>query len=74
LIQDTSFLDFGAALSLYKLVIRDSCGAKLKEIASLDQLKRENPADALDIELALTAGRNFRVRDHRGSLTVYAAH
>ena len=61
-------------MTLYRLVIRDSCGAKLKEIASLDQLKRENPADALDIELALTAGRNFRVRDRRGSLTVYAAH
>lgn len=61
-------------MTLYKLVIRDCCGAKLKEIASLDQLKRENPADAPDIELALTAGRNFRICDRRGSLTVYAAH
>jgi hypothetical protein len=56
----------------YTLVLRDPCGAKLKAIVSLDQLKRENPADALDIEQALAAGRDFRVRDRRGSLTVYA--
>jgi len=59
-------------MKLYKLVLRDPCGAKLQELASLDQLKRENPADALDIELALAAGMDFRVRDRRGSLTVYA--
>ncbi|RIE17697.1 hypothetical protein [Candidatus Cryosericum septentrionale] len=59
-------------MTSYTLVLRDACGAKFREVVSLDQLKRENPADALDIELALTAGRNFRVRDRRGSLTVYA--
>ena len=59
-------------MTSYTLVLRDACGAKLKAIVSLDQLKRENPADALDIELALAAGRDFRVRDRRGSLTVYA--
>jgi hypothetical protein len=59
-------------MTLYKLVLRDPCGAKLKAIVSLDQLKRENPADAIDIEQTLAAGRDFRVRDRRGSLTVYA--
>jgi hypothetical protein len=59
-------------MTSYTLVLRDPCGAKLKAIVSLDQLKRENPADALDIEQALAAGRDFRVRDRRGSLTVYA--
>jgi len=59
-------------MTLYKIVLRDPCGAKMKAIASLDQLKKENPADALDIEDALFAGRDFRVRDRRGSLTVYA--
>jgi hypothetical protein len=59
-------------MKLYKLVLRDPCGAKLQELASLDQLKRENPADAVDIEKTLAEGRNFRVHDRRGSLTVYA--
>jgi len=56
----------------YTLVLRDACGAKFREVVSLDQLKTENPADAIDIEQALAAGRDFRVRDRRGSLTVYA--
>jgi len=59
-------------MTLYKLVLRDACGAKFREIVSLDQLKTENPADAIDIEQALAAGMDFRVRDRRGSLTVYA--
>jgi len=59
-------------MTSYTLVLRDACGAKFREVASLDELKRENPADAIDIEQALAAGRDFRVRDRRGSLTVYA--
>jgi len=59
-------------MTSYTLVLRDACGAKFQEVVSLDQLKRENPADAIDIEQALAAGRDFRVRDRRGSLTVYA--
>jgi len=59
-------------MTFYTLVLRDACGAKFREVVSLDQLKRENPADAIDIEQTLTAGRDFRVRDRRGSLTVYA--
>jgi len=59
-------------MTSYTLVLRDACGAKFREVVSLDQLKRENPADAIDIEQALAAGRDFRVRDRRGSLTVYA--
>jgi len=59
-------------MTSYTLVLRDPCGAKFREVVSLDQLKRENPADAVDIEQALAAGRDFRVRDRRGSLTVYA--
>jgi expansin (peptidoglycan-binding protein) len=39
---------------------------------SLEQLKRENPADATDIEQALAAGNDFRVRGSKGSMTVYA--
>jgi len=59
-------------MTSYTLVLRDACGAKFREVVSLDQLKTENPADAIDIEQALAAGRDFRVRDRRGSLTVYA--
>lgn len=59
-------------MTSYTLVLRDACGAKFREVVSLDQLRRENPADAIDIEQALAAGMDFRVRDRRGSLTVYA--
>jgi|GEM_PF-4369314 len=59
-------------MTSYTLVLRDACGAKFREVVSLDQLKTENPADAIDIEQALAAGRDFRVLDRRGSLTVYA--
>jgi len=59
-------------MTSYRLILRDPCGATFQETISLDQLKRENPADALDIERTLAAGRNFRVRDRRGSLTVLA--
>jgi hypothetical protein len=59
-------------MTSYTLVLRDACGAKFREVVSLDQLKTENPADAIDIEQALAAGRDFRVRDRRGSLIVYA--
>jgi hypothetical protein len=56
----------------YTLVLRDPCGAKFREVVSLEQLKRENPDDAIDIEQALASGNDFHVRDRRGSLTVYA--
>jgi hypothetical protein len=59
-------------MTSYRLTLRDPCGATFQDIVSLEQLKRENPTDALDIENALAAGRNFRVRDLRGSLTVLA--
>jgi len=59
-------------MTSYTLVLRDACGAKFREVVSLDQLRRENPADVIDIEQALAAGMDFRVRDRRGSLTVYA--
>jgi hypothetical protein len=56
----------------YKLVLRDPCGAKFQEVISLEQLKRENPADATDIERTLAAGLDFQVSNSRGSMTVYA--
>ena len=59
-------------MTSYRLILRDPCGATFQETVSLEQLKRENPADALDIENALVAGRNFRVRDRRGSMIVLA--
>lgn len=59
-------------MTSYTLVLRDACGAKFREVVPLDQLKRENPADAIDIEQTLAAGRNFCIRDRRGSLTIYA--
>jgi hypothetical protein len=59
-------------MTSYRLVLRDPCGAKLQETMSLEQLKRENPADATDIEQALAAGNDFRVRGSKGSMTVYA--
>jgi len=59
-------------MTSYRLILRDPCGATFQETVSLEQLKRENPADGLDIENALVAGRNFRVRDRRGSMIVLA--
>ena len=59
-------------MTSYTLVLRDACGAKFQEVVSLDQLKRENPADAIDIEQTLALGNNFRICDRKGSMTVYA--
>lgn len=59
-------------MKTYKLVLRDPCGAKFQEVISLEQLKRDNPADATDIERTLAAGLDFRVSSSRGSMTVYA--
>lgn len=56
----------------YRLVLRDPCGATFQEVVSLDQLQRENPADATDIERTLAAGLDFKVSSSRGSMTVYA--
>lgn len=59
-------------MTTYKLVLRDSCGAKFQKVISLEQLKRENPADATDIERTLAAGLNFKLSSSTGSMTVYA--
>lgn len=59
-------------MTTYKLVLRDPCGAKFQEVISLEQLKRENPADATDIERTLAAGMDFKVCSSKGSMTVYA--
>lgn len=57
----------------FRCVLRDPCGGSLKEQLSLDQLKRESPADAETIEKMLVAGKNFHVSSSRGeSFTVYA--
>jgi hypothetical protein len=60
-------------MTSYKLVFRDPCGGTIRLRETLDQIMRENTADAADIEATLAVGKNFRVSSSRGeSLTVYA--